>query len=229
MKDDIRLVIYGTLLGVFLIVVLSAVGGGPAADYLPGQVMAVTAVITLDRWLKPAIHQLLGAVAIVLAYMLGGTILVGSDVMGHLSVGLDALRYDRILHVVASAWIFRIVFDLQRARSQFPRSMIMPITMAAGALVESAELLIATAAPWFYSFELRDSAADLAANTAGVLLGALIALALTRTARARSDLRADAERLIARGSVCEPRIRRVPPPALTDHQLGAITPTSTTW
>ncbi len=189
MKDDIRLVIYGTLLGVWLIVVLSAVGGGPAADYLPGQVVAITAVITLDRWLKPAIHHLVGAVAIVLAYMLGGAIPVGSDVMGHLSVGFDALRYDRILHVVASAWIFGIVFDLQRARSQFPRSMIIPITMAAGALVESVELLTATAAPSIYSFELSDSAADLAANTAGVLLAVLIALALTRTARVRSRFR----------------------------------------
>ncbi len=189
MKDNIRLVIYGTLLGVWLIVVLSAVGGGPAADYLPGQLVAITAVITLDRWLKPAIHHLLGAVAIVLAYMLGGAILVGSDVMGHLSVDFDALRYDRILHVVASAWIFGIVFDLQRARSQFPRSMIIPITMAAGALVESVELLTATAAPSIYSFELSDSAADLAANTAGVLLAALTALALTRTAHVRSHFR----------------------------------------
>jgi hypothetical protein len=61
--------------------------GGPRTGYLPGIVISTTAVLVIVWRYNPSLHLRWLAAALLVAYHAGGTLIIGSNVLAHESVG----------------------------------------------------------------------------------------------------------------------------------------------
>jgi hypothetical protein len=145
--------------------------GGPRTGYLPGIVISTTAVLVIVWRYDPSVHLRWLAAALLVAYHGGGTLIIRSNVLAHMSVGNDAVRYDRGLHVLGGILIVLLVAETTNERRSTRVSVVVTVAVAVGLLVEAVELLHAVALPRVFSYDLVDSSLDVVGNTAGFALG----------------------------------------------------------
>lgn len=145
--------------------------GGPRHGYLAGTVFsAAVAVVILWRYQLSLLMRWLVALLLV-AYYGGGALMVGSDVLAHVSLGNDALRYDRMIHVLGATIAVLLVAEIASRRHPLPTWLVMVVAVGAGLVVEAVELATALVLPRVFSYDLVDSSLDVAGNTAGLVLG----------------------------------------------------------
>lgn len=156
--------------------------GGPRTGYLPGIVISTCAALVLLGRLDPPQYVRWLAVALLVAYHIGGTVIIGSTVLAHQSFGGDVVRYDRGLHLVGGVLAVLLVGEIARRRRTMRLWVVLAIAVAFGSLVEATELAHAVALPEVFSYDVVDSSLDVAGNAAGYALGAAVLLRMNRRA-----------------------------------------------
>ena len=153
--------------------------GGPRLGYLPGIVFsAIVGLLILWRF-RPSLSMSWLVAVLLAAYYLGGAVVVGDDVMAHLHLGNDILRYDRGIHVLGALITVLLVAEIARGRKAVSGVIVLAIAAGAGLLVESVELFTALGLPGLFSYDIVDSSLDVVGNTVGLALG-FVALVLAR-------------------------------------------------
>lgn len=145
--------------------------GGPRAGYVPGIVISTVVVLVIVWRYSPPLRIQWVAVLLLAAYHGGGTLMVGDDVLMHVSLGDSVLRYDRGLHVVGAALTVLLVAVLADRSHSLGSTAILAMAFAAGFAVEAAELFNALVVPSVFSYDLFDSSLDIVGNIAGLVIG----------------------------------------------------------
>jgi hypothetical protein len=112
--------------------------GGPRTGYLPGIVISTTAVLVIVWRYDPSVHLRWLAAALLVAYHGGGTLIIRSNVLAHMSVGNDAVRYDRGLHVLGGILIVLLVAETANQRRSTQISVVVTVAVGVG-LLEAVE------------------------------------------------------------------------------------------
>lgn len=171
--EDRRLVT-GLLLMISLSVLAAAIVlGGPRTGYIPGTVVATTAVVWLDRRFRLPASKLWVLVAVAVTYFAGGSILIGGDTLSHQSFGFEPLRYDHLLHAFTAAVSVHIVWLGAPATSSLgsrPVNVVVFVSLL-GLAVEALELLHAVVMPSLFHYDVPDSVRDVVGNTVGIAIG----------------------------------------------------------
>lgn len=149
--------------------------GGPRLGYLAGIPLSAVVVLTILWRYTPSLHIRWLAATLVAAYCAGGALVIGDDVLAHVSFGSDGLRYDRGLHMFGAAVTVLLIAEIADRRHPMGTTLVMVIAVVAGLLVESVELVNALALPNLFSYDLGDSSLDVVGNFAGLGVG-LVAL-----------------------------------------------------
>ncbi len=154
--------------------------GGPRTGYLPGIVISTVVVLAIMWRYRPPlwIHWL--AALLLAAYHGGGVLMVGSDVLAHVSVGGSVLRYDRGLHVFGAVVTVLLVVAVADASHTLDRWSVLALALVAGFAVEATELFNALVAPSVFSYDLVDSSLDVIGNVVGLAVGFAILLWMGR-------------------------------------------------
>jgi len=148
--------------------------GGPRIGYVPGIVISTVVVLAIIWRYHPPLGIQWLAVLLLAAYHAGGTLMVGSDVLAHVSLGDGVLRYDRGLHVFGAIVTVLLVAVIAARSRSGGRTAILAAAFAAGLAVEAVELFNAVVAPNVFSYDLVDSSFDVVGNIAGVSVGLAI-------------------------------------------------------
>ncbi|MCL1693829.1 MAG: hypothetical protein M3096_09105 [Actinomycetia bacterium] len=169
------------ILTVAMASVVTAVSlGGLRTGYLPGIVIS-TAVVLAIRWrYEPPLWIQWLAALLLAAYHGGGVLMVGSDVLAHVSVGGSVLRYDRGLHVFGAVVTVLLVVAVTDASHTFGTWSVLTLALVAGFAVEATELFNALVAPSVFSYDLVDSSLDVVGNVVGLAVGFAILLWMGR-------------------------------------------------
>lgn len=150
---------------------IAALLGGPRIGYLPGIVVSTLVVLVIVwRYDPPLRIQWLGALLLA-AYHGGGTLMVGSDVLAHVSAWGSVLRYDRGLHVFGGVVAVLLVVVIADRSRPVGSAAILAMALGAGFAVEAVELFTALVAPGVFSYDVYDSSLDVAGNIAGLVVG----------------------------------------------------------
>ncbi len=147
--------------------VTAIVLGGPRTGYLPGIVISTIIVMAITWRYRPSQHTVWSAAMLLAAYHIGGTLIVGSDVLAHVSVGNTVLRYDRGLHVLGAIVVVLLIAEIWNRSRRVAYGSILALGLATGFAVEGMEVFFALAAPSIFSYDLHDSSLDVAANIVG--------------------------------------------------------------
>jgi len=164
-------------------VVTSVSLGGPRTGYLPGIVISTAVVLTIMWRYKPPLWIQWLAALLLAAYHGGGVLMVGSDVLAHVSdvsVGGSVLRYDRGLHVFGAVVTVLLVVAVADASHTLDRWSVLALALVAGFAVEATELFNALVAPSVFSYDLVDSSLDVIGNVVGLAVGFAILLWMGR-------------------------------------------------
>lgn len=164
--------------------VAAIVLGGPRTGYLPGFVISTIIVVAITWRYRPSQYTVWSAAVLLAAYHLGGTLMVGSDVLAHVSIGNSVLRYDRGLHVFGAIVVVLLIAESWHRSRHVAYGSILALGLATGFAVEGMEVFFALAAPSVFSYDLHDSSLDVAANIVGAV-SAITVLVWTRRTEAR--------------------------------------------
>ena len=144
---------------------------GPRLGYLPGIIFsAIVGLLILRRYHPTRTLRWLVA-ALLVAYYAGGALTVKGDVLAHVSLANDVLRYDRGIHVIGALITVLLVAEIAGDRHAMGVLLVLAIAAAAGLIVEGVELATALALPSVFSYDLVDSSLDVVGNTVGLALG----------------------------------------------------------
>ena len=143
--------------------------GGPRTGYLPGIVVSTGIVVAITWRYKPSQRTRWLATILLVSYHFSGTMMVGGDVLAHVSVGNSVLRYDRGLHVFGATVAVLLIAEGWNQSRFLSRWLVLALALAAGFAVEAVELFTALVAPSWFSYDLYDSSLDVAGNTLGAI------------------------------------------------------------
>ena len=150
---------------------IAVVLGGPRVGYVPGIVISTVVVLGIVWRYGPPLRIQWLAVLLLASYHGGGTLMVGSDVLAHVSLGNHLLRYDRGLHVVGAVVAVLLVAVIADRSRSLGTTAILAVAVAAGFAVEAVELFNALIAPSVFSYDLFDSSLDVVGNIVGLVFG----------------------------------------------------------
>lgn len=159
--------------------------GGPRTGYIPGTIVATTAIVWLDRRFELPASTLWVLVAVAVTYFAGGTIVIGGDTLSHQSFGIEPLRYDHLLHAFAAGVSVHVLW-LGTTTKASTRSRLVDVVAFAsllGVAVEVLEVMHAVAMPSLFHYDVADSVRDLIGNTVGIAIG--VAMLRSRPAEPR--------------------------------------------
>ena len=143
--------------------------GGPRMGYLPGIVISTIIVMAITWRYNPSQFARWSAAMLLAAYHIGATVIVGSDVLSHVSVGGSVFRYDRGLHVFGASIVVLLVAESGNRPVRLGYWSIFGLGLIAGFAVEGLEVLAALVTPRVFSYDLYDSSLDVGANIVGAV------------------------------------------------------------
>jgi hypothetical protein len=156
--------------------------GGPRTGYLPGIVISTIIVMAITRRYNPSQFARWSAAMLLAAYHIGATLMVGSDVLAHVSVGNGVLRYDRGLHVFGASIVVLLLAEGGNRSPRLGYWSIFGLGLVAGFAVESLEVVAALVTPRVFSYDLYDSSLDVGANIVGAISAVTFLVWTHRTA-----------------------------------------------
>ena len=155
--------------------------GGPRTGYLPGIIISTITVVAITWRYRPSQRTVWSAAVLLAAYHLGGTLMVGSDVLAHVSIRNGVLRYDRGLHVFGAIVVVLLIVEIWDHSRRFAYASILALGLVTGFAVEGMEVFFALAAPSVFSYDLHDSSLDVAANIVGATAAVTVLVWMHRT------------------------------------------------
>ena len=144
---------------------------GPRLGYLPGIIFSAMVGLLILRRYHPTRTLRWLVAALLVAYYAGGALTVKGDVLAHVSLANDVLRYDRGIHVIGALVTVLLVAEIAGDRHAMGVLLVLVIAAAAGLIVEGVELATALALPSVFSYDVVDSSLDVVGNTVGLALG----------------------------------------------------------